>query len=71
MGIFLSELLVKKSSDTFKRLRAVMKNLDGGHQQIIKTMQDQIDYLTKYTDICSARSSVVEVSGISMVEYAT
>ena len=35
---------MKKLTDTFKRLRAVMKDVNGYHRQIIKTMQDQIDY---------------------------
>ena len=30
---------MKKQTDTFKRLRAVMKDINGDHRQIIKTMQ--------------------------------
>ena len=52
LSIFsLQELLMKKSNDTFKRLRAVMKDVNGDHRQIIKTMQDQIDYLMEFIDI--------------------
>ena len=42
---------MKKLTDTFKRLRAVMKDVNGDHRQIIKTMQDQIDYLMEFIDI--------------------
>ena len=42
---------MKKQTDTFKRLRAVMKDINGDHRQIIKTMQDQIDYLMEFIDI--------------------
>lgn len=42
---------MKKQNDTFKRLRAVMKDVNGDHRQIIKTMQDQIDYLMEFVDI--------------------
>ena len=40
-----------KQNDTFKRLRAVMKDVNGDHRQIIKTMQDQIDYLMEFIEI--------------------
>jgi hypothetical protein len=30
---------MKKQTDTFKQLRAVMKDINGDHRQIIKTMQ--------------------------------
>ena len=33
---------MKKQTDTFKRLRAVMKDINGDNRQIIRTMQDQI-----------------------------
>ena len=36
---------MKKQTDTFKRLRAVMKDINGDHRQIIRTMQDKIEYL--------------------------
>ena len=36
---------MKKQTDTFKRLRAEMKDVNGDHRQIIKTIQDQIKYL--------------------------
>ena len=42
---------MKKQTDTFKRLHAVMKDVNGDHSQIIKTMQDQIDYLMEFLDI--------------------
>ena len=38
-------------SKTFKQLRAVMKDVNGDNRQIIKTMQDQIDYLMEFIDI--------------------
>ena len=43
--------IMHKQNDTFKRLRAVMKDVNGDHRQIIKTMQDQIDYLMEFIDI--------------------
>ena len=43
--------LMHKQNDTFKRLRAVMKDVNGNHRQIIKTMQDQIDYLMEFIEI--------------------
>ena len=36
---------------TFKRLRSVIKDVNGDNRQIIKTMQDQIDYLMEFIDI--------------------
>ena len=42
---------MKKQTDIFKRLRAVMKDINGDNRQIIKTMQDQIDYLMEFIDI--------------------
>ena len=42
---------MKKQTDTFKRLRAVIKDITGDNRQIIKTMQDQIDYLMEFIDI--------------------
>ena len=42
---------MKKQTDTFKQLRAVMKDINVDHRQIIKTMQDQIDYLMEFIDI--------------------
>ena len=42
---------MKKQTDTFKRLRAVMKDINGDNRQIIRTMQDQIDYLMEFIDI--------------------
>ena len=38
-------------SKTFKQLKAVMKDVNGDNRQIIKTMQDQIDYLMEFIDI--------------------
>ena len=35
---------MKKQTDTFKRLRAVMKDINGDHRQIIKTMQIYLKY---------------------------
>ena len=42
---------MKKQTDTLKRLSAVMKDVNGDHRQIIKTMQDQIDYLMEFIAI--------------------
>ena len=42
---------MKKLTDTFKRLRAVIKDINGDNRQIIKTMQDQIEYLMEFIDI--------------------
>ena len=42
---------MKKQTDTFRRLRSVMKDVNGDHRQIIKTMQDQIEYLMEFIDI--------------------
>ena len=42
---------MKKQTDTFKRLRAVMKDINGDNRQIIRTMQDQIEYLMEFIDI--------------------
>ena len=39
---------MKKQTDTFKRLRAVIKDINGDNRQIIKTMQDQIEYLMEF-----------------------
>ena len=39
---------MKKQTDTFKRLRAVTKDINSDNRQIIKTMQDQIDYLMEF-----------------------
>ena len=36
---------------TFKQLKAVMKDVNGDNRQIIKTMQEQIDYLMEFIDI--------------------
>ncbi len=38
-------------SKTFKQLKAVMRDVNGDNRQIIKTMQDQIDYLMEFIDI--------------------
>ena len=42
---------MKKPTDTFKRLRAVMKDINGDNRQVIKTMQNQIEYLMEFIDI--------------------
>ena len=42
---------MKKQTDTFKRLRSVIKDVNGDNRQIIKTMQNQIDYLMEFIDI--------------------
>ena len=40
-----------KPNDTFKRLRAVMQDVNGDNRQIIKTMQDQIEYQMEFIAI--------------------
>ena len=42
---------MKKPTDTYKRLQSVIKDINGDNRQIIKTMQDQIDYLMEFIDI--------------------
>ena len=42
---------MKKPTDTYKRLQSVMKDINGDNRQVIKTMQDQIDYLMEFIDI--------------------
>lgn len=42
---------MKKQNDTYKRLRSVIKDVNGDNRQIIKTMQDQIDYLMEFIAI--------------------
>ena len=42
---------MKKQTDTFRRLRSVMKDVNGDHRQIIKTIQNQIEYLIEFIDI--------------------
>ena len=42
---------MKKQTDTFKRLHSVIKDVNGDNRQIIKKMQDQIDYLMEFIDI--------------------
>ena len=42
---------MKKQTDTFKRLRSVIKDVNGDNRQIIKTMQEQIEYLMEFIDI--------------------
>ena len=42
---------MKKQTDTFKRLRAVIKDINGDNRQIIKAMQDQIEYLMEFIEI--------------------
>lgn len=32
-------------TNTFKRLQAVMKDVNGDNRQIVKTLQDQVEYL--------------------------
>ena len=39
---------MKKHIDAFNRLHTVMKDVNGDNRQIIKTMQDQIDYLMEF-----------------------
>ena len=42
---------MEKQNDTFKWLRAVMKDINGDNRQIIKTIQNQIEYLIEFIDI--------------------
>lgn len=32
-------------TDKFKRLRAMMKDVNGGNRQIVRALQDQVEYL--------------------------
>ena len=36
---------------TFMQLKAVMQDVNGDNRQIVKTNQDQIDYLMEFIDI--------------------
>lgn len=38
-------------ADTFKRLLAVMKDVNGDNRQIVRTLQDQVEYLFEKTAI--------------------
>ena len=40
-----------KPNDTFKRLRSVIKDVNGDNRQIIKTIQNQIEYMIEFIDI--------------------
>ena len=68
---------MKKQTDTFKRLRAVMKDINGDHRQIIKTMQIYLKYryLVYHFLTCPVRDKkgdfAIGVSVRSMVGYAT
>ncbi len=42
---------MNRITDTFKRLNAVMKDINGDSTQIVRTMQNQIDYLLEKVDI--------------------
>ena len=42
---------MKKQTDTFKRLCSVIKDVNGNNRQIIRTMQDLIEYLMEFIDI--------------------
>ena len=42
---------MKKPTDTYKRLQSVIKDINGNNRQIIRTMQDQIEYLMEAIDI--------------------
>ena len=44
----LSKIPMKEQTTTFKRLCAVMKDVNGDNRQIIKAMQEQIDYLMEF-----------------------
>ena len=39
---------MKKQTAPFKRLHTVMKDINEDHRQIIKTMQNRIDYLPEF-----------------------
>ena len=40
-----------KQTNTLKRLNAVMKDINGDNSQILRTLQDQIDYLQEKCDV--------------------
>ena len=50
---------MNKQTDTFKRLRAVMKDINGDNRQIIKTIHDRINHLM---DI----GNVLQLSGLCL-----
>ncbi|MDD2710296.1 MAG: hypothetical protein PHV34_20120 [Verrucomicrobiae bacterium] len=57
-----------KQTDTLKRLNAVMKDINGDNTQILRTMQDQIDYLQEKVGILE---EIIEVeTGKERPEYS-
>ena len=57
-----------KHTDTLKRLNAVMKDINGDNTQILRTMQDQIDYLQEKVGILE---EIIEVeTGKERPEYS-
>ena len=40
-----------KQTNTLKRLNAVMKDINGDNTQVLRSMQDQIDYLREKVEI--------------------
>ena len=40
-----------RQTNTLKRLNAVMKDINGDNTQILRTMQDMIDYLLEKCDV--------------------
>ena len=48
---------MNKTTDSYKRLQAVIKDVNGDNRQIIKSLQDQIDYLMEFIAV---QSEVIE-----------
>lgn len=42
---------MNRLTDTFQRLNAVIKDINGDGTQIVRSMQDQIDYLLEKVDV--------------------
>ena len=55
-------------TDTFRRLKAVMKDVDGDHRQIIKCLQEQVEYLLEKCRI--VEEIAVEKNGGKAVVYS-
>jgi len=57
-----------KHTNTLKRLNAVMKDIDGDNTQILRKMQDQIDYLREKVEILE--EVLEEKTGKSQPEFS-
>lgn len=57
-----------KQTNTLKRLNAVMKDIDGDNTQVLRSMQDQIDYLREKVEILE--EVLEEKTGKSQPEFS-